>query len=507
MKKVQIIIISLVVVLTLACGTFAILYFATDTFKSDQELFYKYISQVDLKELIDLESYSNYINRTKTEGHSNNGEFRINITQGEQATNETITYTGYSDPTNQKSSSQISINRDEENLLAMNYLRNQDLYGLQFVDVINQYVVVENNNLKEFVAKLGITNTDSIPNKIENLESTSISFEEIKPVLNKYINIAIEQIPEGKYSKIESTSVSLGAEQVGADGYEVTLNMEDLKNIITSSLETAKNDQETYNFINKLNGISFEEYQSKIDEILSEMDGEINGEENTDFMTISVYKQGKDTIKVFISVLPEDSLNLEISIDKASSGLMLVGTLRDTESGQEVSMDVTKTVNSEEQEITDINIIIKENNEETGNYNINLNRTGALTSSNITNNMSFTTSVDGTDVAIELSNKTDFSLNQEIEDFTEGNYLVINDLPQDQINNLFSNLQNILSGRLQNELIISLIQQFSLSMQMQQATNEMNNSLENAIEEESALNSGTVNINGQEVPIEEYYTE
>ena len=55
MKKTQIIIITIALVLTLGCvGTFAVLYFATDTFKSEQEMFYKYASQIDFKEFINL---------------------------------------------------------------------------------------------------------------------------------------------------------------------------------------------------------------------------------------------------------------------------------------------------------------------------------------------------------------------------------------------------------------------------------------------------------------------
>ena len=42
MKKVQILIISLVIILVLGCATFATLYFATDIFKSEKEMFYKY---------------------------------------------------------------------------------------------------------------------------------------------------------------------------------------------------------------------------------------------------------------------------------------------------------------------------------------------------------------------------------------------------------------------------------------------------------------------------------
>lgn len=92
MKKVQITIIILVAILAIACITFAAVYFATDTFKSDKDLFYKYAKQIDLKEFINLESYNNYLKRLESEGHGNEGEIAIDVTQGEQSIRESIKY-------------------------------------------------------------------------------------------------------------------------------------------------------------------------------------------------------------------------------------------------------------------------------------------------------------------------------------------------------------------------------------------------------------------------------
>lgn len=92
MKKIQILIISLVVVLVLGVTAFAVVYFATDTFKSDKDMFYKYAKQIELKEFIDLEEYNNYMKRIESEGHGSEGEISIGITQGEQSIKETIKY-------------------------------------------------------------------------------------------------------------------------------------------------------------------------------------------------------------------------------------------------------------------------------------------------------------------------------------------------------------------------------------------------------------------------------
>lgn len=92
MKKIQILIISLVATLVLGITVFAALYFATDTFKSDKDLFYKYAKQIELKEFINLEEYNNYIKRLETGGHGNEGEIAINTTIEEETIKETIKY-------------------------------------------------------------------------------------------------------------------------------------------------------------------------------------------------------------------------------------------------------------------------------------------------------------------------------------------------------------------------------------------------------------------------------
>ena len=90
MKKIQILIISLVAVLVLLITAFAVVYFATDTFKSDKDLFYKYAKQIELKEFINLGEYNNYLKRLETQGHGNEGEVSIDIAQGQQSIKESI---------------------------------------------------------------------------------------------------------------------------------------------------------------------------------------------------------------------------------------------------------------------------------------------------------------------------------------------------------------------------------------------------------------------------------
>ena len=494
MKKTQIIIITIALILTLGCvGTFAILYFATDTFKSDKDLFYKYASQIDFKEFIDLESYSAYSERLKTEGHANEGEFTVEFAGLGETVNESIKYNGYTDSVNKTANYDVSINKDNETLLEMNYLNNQDFYGILFKDVVGQYVVFENNNLKEFASKMGAQDTSNIPNKIEIPETVeNINYQEINTILNTYLNIAIQEIPEENYSKIAKQEISLNDQTVKADGYQVKLKVKDVQKILTKVLENAKNDEHIYNLLNS-EDITFEDYQAFIDEMLLEITGEISAEDNVDVITISVYKNGKDTVKLAMNIALEETENIEIAIEKTDAGLILKCSIIDTslEDEEGVYITITKAVNSKEQE--NFECVVRQISGEQEIYllNINILRNGELT----TNNVQFKTTVTLSALQenvfeIEMKNSANFLGVPKEGEFEQGNHLVINGLTSEQITNLVTNLGSLLGEKLKDEMFVSMVTSImtvndGLFETAQQAAQET----QNALEQESALSS------------------
>ena len=491
MKKTQIIIITIALVLTLGCvGTFAVLYFATDTFKSEQEMFYKYASQIDFKEFINLDSYNAYSERLKTTGHANEGQFGIELAQGEQTVSESIKYNGYLDPVNKTANYDISLNKDNETLLAMNYLNNQDLYGLQFKDVINQYIVFENNNLKEFASKMGAQDTSQIPDKIE-IPENNINYEEINAILNTYLNIAMEEIPEEKYSKIAKQNISLDNETIEVDGYQLKLKVKDVQNILIKVLENAKNDEQIYNLLKNTGEITFEDYQVAIDELLVGLSEQVLNEENIEFITISVYKQGKDTVKLSIKI--EEGETIEIAIEKTAKGLLLkllmIEEYEDTI--DQFSIVIRKTINSEEQENFECVISQILDKEETELLKINISRNGALTSNNVQFSTIASTTIQGISFVMEIQSSTDFSGVPLEGEFLQGNHLVINGLPAEQITNLFTNLGNILSQKLQKEMFVTLITNLTTANnQLIENAEQSMEETQNALEQEQQLSNG-----------------
>ena len=513
MKKTQIIIITIALVLTLGCaGTFAALYFATDTFKSEQEMFYKYASQINLKEFIDLEGYNTYLERLNTTGYASEGEFSIELAQGEQTISESVKYSGYSDPINKTANYDISLNKENETLLSMNYLNKQDFYGIQFKDLVAQYVVFENNNLKEFAAKMGVLDTSEIPNKIE-IPENNINYEELNTILNNYLNVAMETIPEEKYSKIEKQELALGDETIEADGYQVKLKIKDIQNILIKVLENAKNDEQIYNLLNNeliSQEIAFEDYQMAIEEVLSEISEEIPSEENIEVITINVYKKGKDTVKLAINIALEETENIEISIERTPKGLMLKMAMIDTssETREEIKMTITKTVNTEEQENFECVVSQVLDEEETQLLNINISRNGALASNNIEFSTIATMTLEEMSFEIGIENTSNFAGVPLEGDFVQGNHLIINGLAPEQITNLFTNLGSMLAEKLKDEMFVTLITRtMNVNSNLYDAVEQAEQATQNAIEMESQLSNGMVEVNGVQYSADEIMSQ
>lgn len=358
---------------------------------------------------------------------------------------------------------------------------------------------------------MGVQNTDRIPNKIESTKASEyLNYEEIKPLVSKYLNVAIEAIPEDNYSKIEKGDISLGNKTVQADGYQIKLKAKDVQSILTKVLESAKNDEQAFNLMKKFNSeeITFEDYQASIDGILEGISGEISNEENIDFAYITVYKQEKDTVKLSLNIPIDENTMHEIALEKTDKGLSLKyynsekiysifnddlneeqNTNNNTDNNlKENIIIITKTTNTEEQENFEFNIIEKSNGEETGNYSITLNRTGALTLDNVIFSILMPFNSEDGNINIQFKNTTNFSATPQFEEFTQDNHLVINGVSPEQLSNLFTNLGAKISEKLKDEMFVSIIRNIvTVNDGLYQMSEQAVQNTQSAIEEERAL--------------------
>ena len=264
MKKRYLIAIIVLVVLTLCLGVgLAFTYFFTDTFKSNKELFSKYIVQnVEVTELFndkDLKAYSEKQNNTP---YTSEGSIKTNITfpdssQAQMATalqNCNITFTGKTDKANNYIYQNINANYSDSQSLNLELLQNNDIYAFKINDVINKFIGIQNTNLKDLATKFGLDEETvvQIPDKIDLSEYTSLNLftnEESEQIKDKYTKIILDNLTDDMFSKetIDDSTT-----------YTLTINKNQCKNIVLKLLETLKDDElilnkAKYLMFNKLN--------------------------------------------------------------------------------------------------------------------------------------------------------------------------------------------------------------------------------------------------------------
>ena len=339
-----IIIISILIVLLLV--VFGVLYFCTDLLKSDKQLFFKYASQLVETEGGFVENnIEAFYNKKQQMPYENEGKFDFTVDLGNN-TNEQIdiandfvvNFSGKTDKTNNKAEQNIELKYSDDVSWPLIYRHDGDIYGIQTDYVSSKYVAVENNNLKEFAGKVGMTDTSDVPEKIEVPENTT-SFEyteeEKQTVQEKYITILENQFRDDQFQAERNED--------GTIRYILTMTNEELKNLVIALLNELKTDDVTLGKINNIlseqdlytnNTIEAEDIDSIIESLQegNTEEGEVQfivAQKNSKLVSISL-NQNDNNIQLTKNN-QEDSVNYSISVNfKFDTGLSSVETIGGT---------------------------------------------------------------------------------------------------------------------------------------------------------------------------------
>lgn len=427
-KVLLIIIIVLFVILLLAGGAFT--YFATDIFKSDKELFFKYISQISDSEKGFLnDDLNNYLEKKETIPYNNQGNFSVNISEDENeeqyknVNNFNIDFSGQVDTQNKKVFQNIILNYSNDVNLQLNYKQIEDKYGIQTNDVSSKFITIDINELNK-LSSSSLTADDYVKTakKIQNMGKVKLEKAQLGDELNKYKDVLNEQLKPELFSKVKDENL---------EGYKLALEGEDLKNVIIKLLETLKEDQTVLEKINeylKNNKNNNKITSNDIDDIIEEIK-QVEELDNKK-IDIIVYKEKNTISKVTLSV--DDAV---FSIRNYSD-----------KNSQKIEMEVSYQNN----QILKTAIIfdglqsiqnVKEN------YEIELNLENYTSVSRLNSSDSNRNSSYSTKYKYKLINDINFTNSSDIEEFTDNNSLILtnynSDVTSSFLNSLFQRIQDI----------------------------------------------------------------
>ena len=270
-RKVLIILIPIILIAVIAI-VLTMLYIRTDFLKSDKTLFLKYILQnVDVAKTIidntDEKELTNILRQNKYEATSElSGSYTEKINTSEENKNNNlnkikVVSETQSDYLNNYNYKNINVLFDNTDILKAELIQDNDILGVRFTEGFNQFLTVENNNLKEEAKKAGFTDEqiELIPERIEEMDYNNIftfTDEELVTLKEKYLDIISRYVPDDCYSKQSNAMITINQSSINTTAYSVSLTQEQANNLYIKILEALKEDEIILNKISKFEDIA-----------------------------------------------------------------------------------------------------------------------------------------------------------------------------------------------------------------------------------------------------------
>lgn len=455
--KILIIVLSILIVLVIA--TLALLYVFTDLFKTNKQLFAKYIaSMTNEKTAFFTTSLQEYKNKKQITPYENSGSITANInalqtsnSSSSIATDSTVQINNmlkYGNDTRINFSGKVDVanNRDEQDInifynndvsLPFKYKHVGDYYALQADFVLPNYIGIENNNIPELLQKLGINVTTSaqIPSKLEiqELQSLQLSEEEITHLINNYVTPVLESLSEDKFTKTKNQDNSVS--------YNITLTMEEIKNIAIQELQTLSQDTV---IINKINSIYQEISNSTENLITSEIINNI-------IANLQEYNTEDGEVSITITQINGKVNKIEFIFPTSVSTNMSLGTENTTNKDiYETTFTITK---DETASNLTYNIdLLLDNGEQQSSAEIEMSYNNINTNSVVENHSITTTINDIVNMKYNFSNNVVFANSVGIVDFDLKNTIILNNYKQEDIQIFLSQLGPIIAKKNEEQM-------------------------------------------------------
>ena len=403
-KKILIILIILCIILILGI-TFSILYFATDLFKSNQELFLKYASKAfeNSEDSFIGTDINEYFNKKEQTPYQNQGTITPNIStqngqeQFENVNNFDISYTGGIDNLNSRLKEDISLNYSNDSKMEFSYQKVGEQIGLQTDYVNSKYVVSTAEEIPNLDADLG--NVIEVLSKIQELKNIDLSWEEIARIRDTYFNVLSSNLTEDNFVKVSSSDVT---------GYQLNITGDELKNITLKLLETLQNDTETLDKINEYLKVQSSSNSITVNDIAKLIE-DINN--NQDILN--------KTVKVTVYVNGGNLNRLEININ-------------------ENILDITK--NKVDTNVG-YNISFKGTGDNPVNILLNLNFTNITSNEGITEDYEFQIGNNDITYNYKLNNNINFQSVSNIEDFSDDNAMILSNYDSAEVTSFISQVR------------------------------------------------------------------
>ena len=415
-KNTKILLILIIIIVIIILAGVGILVFATDIFKSDKEMFFKYMADIgDSKKGFIDDGLKQYFEKKNNTPYNDEGEFSVNISSDneqkkfENVNNFNISFSGQVDTANSKAAQNISLNYSNDVKFPINYKQIENKIGLQTKYVGSKFVAIETEKLNKFSEDLDdVESYGEMVDKLQKMGKVELTEDEKSHIKDTYITVINQQLEKDKFSKVKESDMS---------GYKLSLTGTDLQNVLVKLLETLKNDQTTVDKLNEY--LKIQKNSAKI--TASQIDDAIKSiKDDTDFsdknFEIAVYQKNRDVCKLVIETT-EGTIAIEKKIEGNQQNIVVSYEMKEDKKSK-----ISFSANFENLESLQN---IKEN------YELIMSLPEVAESST-------TTDVDSEVVEYKFSNDVNFTDSATVEGFSSDNSLILTDYDSDQVSNFLN---------------------------------------------------------------------
>lgn len=242
-------------VLAVAGTVLGYLFVATDTFKSDKELFAKYMTQNKeaLQKISNLKINEVYESLKNENKYESNTQINVSHSEGGEISN----------PINELEA-KIDIQKDNEDeyfyadgqilfagdkYLEAEIIKEKELYGIRFSDVVKQFMTVKEDERLETVADnigIDIIKLNEIIETIDgtkDLKDIVISKDVINTLKERYLSIIKETLLNGAYGRQKNVMITYNNVTTKANAYTVIVKSEQIEEMLVKLLNNLKTEE------------------------------------------------------------------------------------------------------------------------------------------------------------------------------------------------------------------------------------------------------------------------
>lgn len=420
-KKVLIVIIVLLIILAVCGGAFAYVYFATDLLKSNSQMFSKYGTMLDM-ELYNFfydENIKTYYTNKSANNYENTGVLRVKSGGNTDINADlNLTFKGATDVDNDNFEQEITINYSNSEKFAFKLVKNNQMIALGSNEIANKYVGIKNEKLDELSNKLGIDEEMKVPNNIK-LDKSSITVQNIKSLVTKYIGKLAGQLSESNFTKNNNTS------------YTLTIEKDNLKNIMIYCLNEAKNDSEIIEMLGMSDDIST--YQDNIDQEI----GDLNEQDFSNTSIKITLTSTENGVEADVEEkTDEDNVKFSVILERGKNITIKQTGSFDTADTTEIPNDIEYTI-SKEKSASKSKYTITSSEE---NYSLEIGfELDSISDNGATEKVYVSYDVNDVQFNVEYNNAITFK-DVTVTELNDDNSVALNDYSQEELSSLLQQL-------------------------------------------------------------------